>query len=67
MGRGLALVPRMVVSDDITAGRLVQPFAIGIPDIFAYWLVYAVARADEARIRTFARWVREEANATLAS
>lgn len=64
MGRGLALVPRMVVADDIAAGRLIQPFAIGIPDIFAYWLVYAAARADEARIRAFARWVREEARET---
>lgn len=64
MGRGLALVPRMVVADDITAGRLVQPFATGIPDIFAYWLVYAAARADEARIRAFTRWVREEARMT---
>ncbi|HWT98841.1 MAG TPA: LysR substrate-binding domain-containing protein [Terriglobales bacterium] len=60
MGRGLALVPRMVVTDDIAAGRLVQPFPVGIPDIFAYWLVYAAARADEARIRAFARWIREE-------
>jgi len=64
MGRGLALVPRMVVSDDIAAGRLVQPFAIGITDIFAYWLVYAAARADEARIRAFARWIREEVGMT---
>jgi DNA-binding transcriptional LysR family regulator len=64
MGRGLALVPRMMVADDIAAGRLVQPFATGIPDIFAYWLVYAAARADEARIRAFTRWVREEARMT---
>jgi DNA-binding transcriptional LysR family regulator len=64
MGRGLALVPRMVVTDDIAAGRLVQPFPIGIPDIFAYWLAYASDRADEARIRAFARWVREEVWAT---
>jgi len=64
MGRGLALVPEMVIADDLAAGRLVQPFAIGVPDIFAYWLVYATARADEARIRAFAGWVREEAEAT---
>jgi len=66
MGRGLALVPRMVIADDIAAGRLIQPFATGIPDIFAYWLVYATARATEAHIRAFARWVREEAQATAA-
>jgi DNA-binding transcriptional LysR family regulator len=64
MGRGLALVPRMVVADDIAAGRLIQPFATGIADIFAYWLVFAAARADERRIRAFARWVKEEARAT---
>ena len=67
MGRGLALVPRMVVADDIAAGRLVQPFATGIPDIFAYWLVYAAERADEARIRAFTRWIREEVTATTGT
>jgi DNA-binding transcriptional LysR family regulator len=67
MGQGLALVPRMVVADDIAARRLIQPFAIGIPDIFAYWLVYAEARANEARIRAFARWIREEAQETSKS
>lgn len=66
MGRGLALVPEMVIADDLAAGRLIQPFSLGIPDIFAYWLVYAKARAEEARIRAFARWVRDEAQANAA-
>ena len=67
MGRGLALVPEMVIADDLAAGRLIQPFTIGVQDIFAYWLVYAEARADEARIKAFARWAREEARGTATS
>jgi LysR family glycine cleavage system transcriptional activator len=63
-GRGFALAPAILVVDDLAAGRLIQPFAISIPDAFAYWLVYAIRRADEPRIRAFIRWVREEAGAT---
>lgn len=64
-GRGIALAPAALVTDDLAAGRLVRPFAISATDPFTFWLAYAVNRADEARIRAFARWVREEAAATV--
>jgi len=60
-GRGFALVPRILVADDLAAGRLVQPFRVAIPDPFTYWLVYAVARAKESRIRAFLRWLQDAA------
>jgi DNA-binding transcriptional LysR family regulator len=60
-GRGFALVPRILIADDLAAGRLIQPFPIAIPDPFTYWLVYAAARAKEPRIRAFLRWIQEEA------
>jgi DNA-binding transcriptional LysR family regulator len=66
-GRGIALTPAILVADDLAAGRLVRPFALGVPDPYAFWLAYAVKRADESRIRAFARWVREEAAATHLS
>jgi DNA-binding transcriptional LysR family regulator len=66
-GRGIALSPAILVADDLAAGRLVRPFALSVPDPYAFWLAYAVKRADESRIRAFARWVREEAAATLLS
>lgn len=61
-GRGLALAPRILVADDIAAGRLIEPFQITVPDPFAYWLVHATRRAGEPRIRAFVRWVQEEAS-----
>jgi LysR family glycine cleavage system transcriptional activator len=60
-GRGFALVPRILVADDLAAGRLIQPFPIAIPDPFTYWLVYAATRAKEPRIRAFLRWIQDEA------
>ena len=60
-GRGLALAPRILVADDIAAGRLVEPFPIAVPDPFAYWLVHATRRAAEPSIRAFARWIKDEA------
>jgi DNA-binding transcriptional LysR family regulator len=62
-GRGLALAPRILVAEDLAAGRLVEPFRIAVPDPFAYWLVHATRRAAEPRIRAFVRWVQEEAAA----
>jgi DNA-binding transcriptional LysR family regulator len=62
-GRGVALAPGALVADDLATGRLARPFAISATDPFAFWLAYAVNRANEARIRAFARWVREEAAA----
>jgi DNA-binding transcriptional LysR family regulator len=63
-GRGIALTPAILVADDLAAGRLVRPFALSVPDPYAFWLAYAVKRADESRIRAFARWVREEVAVT---
>nr|WP_298684616.1 LysR substrate-binding domain-containing protein [uncultured Dongia sp.] len=63
-GRGLALVPRILVIDDLVAGRLIMPFSAAVTDPYAYWLAYATSRAEEPRIRAFIRWIRDEALAT---
>lgn len=63
-GRGLALAPRILVADEIAAGRLVEPFPIAVPDPFAYWLVHATRRAAEPSIWAFARWIMDEAQRT---
>jgi LysR family transcriptional regulator, glycine cleavage system transcriptional activator len=63
-GRGLALVPRILVVDDLAAGRLVTPIQAAIADPYAYWLAYATSRAQEPRIRAFIHWIRDEAHAT---
>jgi LysR family transcriptional regulator, glycine cleavage system transcriptional activator len=66
-GRGLALVPRILVIDDLAAGRLTTPFPTAIADPYAYWLAYAASRAEEPRVRAFIRWIRDEARAMEAA
>lgn len=57
-GRGIALSPRLLVADDLAAGRLVMPFSGALPDPFSFWLLYRRDRADEPRIRGFVKWIR---------
>jgi DNA-binding transcriptional LysR family regulator len=60
-GRGVALVPRILVERDIASGRLVRLFPIGIPDANAHWVLCRADRARESRIRTFIKWICDEA------
>jgi len=60
-GRGVALAPAILVQDAIRAGRLAKPFAISIPDPYAYWIVCRKDRMKEARIGAFHRWIALEA------
>ncbi len=66
-GQGVALAPALLVEDDVRTGRLIKPFDLAVTDPFSYWLIYRRDRADEARIRTFADWLRREAVAGQAS
>ena len=61
-GNAVALADFAMVANDLSEGRLVQPFELGIkvaPD-FAYHLVYPQASADEARIVAFKEWMLNE-------
>jgi DNA-binding transcriptional LysR family regulator len=61
-GRGIALSPRILVEDDLVAGRLVAPFATSIADPFGFWLLHRRDRADELRIKRFTTWIRGAAS-----
>lgn len=61
-GYAVALADFAMVANDLSEGRLVQPFALGIkvaPD-FAYHLVYPQGAADDARIVAFRDWLLNE-------
>jgi LysR family glycine cleavage system transcriptional activator len=60
-GRGIALAPEVLVARDIASGRLARLFATSIPDRNAYWVLCRADRAREARIRSFIRWLAQEA------
>ena len=60
----MALAGRVLVEDDIRAGRLVNPFEVRFPVKFAYYLVYPEAIADQPRIVAFVSWLKAEAQSS---
>ncbi|TSE13783.1 transcriptional regulator GcvA [Mesorhizobium intechi] len=65
-GNAVALADFAMVANDLSQGRLVRPFELGIkvaPE-FAYFLVYPETVKDDARIAAFREWLLEEAART---
>jgi LysR family glycine cleavage system transcriptional activator len=60
-GQGVALVGNVLVADDIAAGRLVRPFALSFPVLFAYYIVSPLVTAERPRVVAFREWLLEEA------
>ncbi|MDX8453573.1 transcriptional regulator GcvA [Mesorhizobium sp. VK9D] len=61
-GNAVALADFAMVANDLSQGRLVRPFELGIkvaPE-FAYFLVYPEAAKDDARIVAFREWLLDE-------
>jgi len=68
-GNAVALADFAMVANDLSQGRLVRPFELGIkvaPE-FAYFLVYPQTVKDDARIVAFREWLLEEAAKTHAT
>ncbi|HVW55392.1 MAG TPA: transcriptional regulator GcvA [Rhizobiaceae bacterium] len=65
-GDAVALADFALVANDLSEGRLVQPFELGIrvPPEFAYFLVYPTEAASDPRIVAFRAWILEEAART---
>ncbi|UCI08370.1 transcriptional regulator GcvA [Mesorhizobium sp. B1-1-8] len=61
-GNAVALADFAMVANDLSQGRLVRPFELGIrvASEFAYFLVYPQAVKDDARIVAFREWLLEE-------
>ncbi|KRB20864.1 MULTISPECIES: transcriptional regulator GcvA [Mesorhizobium] len=61
-GNAVALADFAMVANDLSEGRLVQPFALSIkvaPE-YAYFLVYPQGMVDDPRIVAFREWILEE-------
>jgi len=58
-GAGIALGDMSLVTDDLAAGRLVQPFDLAIngPPMFAYFLVTPLEPATNSLVSSFREWV----------
>ena len=66
-GGAVALADFAMVAQDLSEGRLVQPFELGVrmaPE-FAYHLVYPEAHAEDRHIVAFRDWILDEASRTL--
>ncbi len=62
-GKGIALAPSVLAQRDITSGRLVQLFSVSLADPNAFWILCRADRVREAPIRTFIKWLGEQAAA----
>ncbi len=62
-GAVVALADFSMVAVDLSEGRLVQPFALGIkvPPQIGYYLVYPKAEKQSRQLECFREWILEEA------
>lgn len=61
-GMGMALLPRLLVVDDLASGRLVAPFRVTLVSEDAYYLVYPEAQRHNPKVNVFRDWVVAEAD-----
>lgn len=59
-GIGMALVPALLVRDDLRAGRLVAPFPTDLAVQSSYWLVTPRGQRPHPRLATFRSWLAAE-------
>jgi LysR family transcriptional regulator, glycine cleavage system transcriptional activator len=63
-GLGVALLPRLLIEDEVQNGVLVVPFPKRVAGPGAYYVVTPKAKYELPRIRTFREWIIQEANKT---
>ncbi|MCF1466632.1 LysR family transcriptional regulator [Agrobacterium vitis] len=56
-GHAMAFLSPFYVSDDLTAGRLIQPFDLLLGDDEIYWLVYPPSRRTMPKVKAFHQWL----------
>jgi DNA-binding transcriptional LysR family regulator len=60
-GLGVALLPRLLIEDELAKGRLIAPLGAGFAGAQAYHVVVPRARAGLPRVERFRDWLRAEA------
>jgi LysR family glycine cleavage system transcriptional activator len=59
-GKGIALVPSVLVTEDVDAGRLVIPVAERVLSDGDYYLLFRKDRAKDRAISAFCDWLLAE-------
>ena len=57
---GVMIAQRVLVEDDLAAGRLVAPLALGVRTEGAYYLAFAADRPKSPRVAAFEDWLMGE-------
>jgi LysR family glycine cleavage system transcriptional activator len=60
-GLGVALLPRLLISDDLISRRLIIPFDGSFISRDAYCLAYPAAKRNDQKVELFRQWLLEEA------
>lgn len=66
-GKGVALAKSTIALADLEAGRLVAPFDLTTPSSFSYYLVHPASKSRSAAVKSFKKWLREEAAQTAGA
>ena len=59
-GAGVVLGWRNLAADDVSAGRLIEPFDLELPLGSAFYFVYPEAYSARQKVVAFGNWLREE-------
>ena len=62
-GLGVALLSPAYYRQELSDGRLIQPFAEVLEEGSAYWLAYPESRRNVPKIKAFRDWIVAEAAA----
>lgn len=66
-GLGMAIVPRMLVEEELRSGQLVIPFDRPLESNQGYWLVYPEEKRDRPPIVAFRDWLLAQCGRDLRS
>ncbi|MBI1775226.1 MAG: transcriptional regulator GcvA [Proteobacteria bacterium] len=66
-GLGAALAPPEFFAEELSEGRLIQPFSIMTSAGKAYYLVCPEARGEQPKIQAFRQWLMDEVAADAAN
>jgi DNA-binding transcriptional LysR family regulator len=66
-GCGVALVPRFLAEEELSAGQLVIPWSFALASRDAYYLAYPEYKAEMAKVKGFIEWILEHLEAPSAT
>ncbi len=62
-GAGVALIPPLLIADELASGRLVRASEVALDEGRAYWLVWPEGPGESPVMRAFRTWLSHEARA----